>query len=453
MGVVLAVGLGATASSRAARAIAGALPVVLVPTLYFTFGRAAWLALAVGLAAALVLPSRRRPALTSAILLAAPWTLFAVILAARSPALTTAGAPTQQVAEQGHRLALALAPLAVGAGLATFMQGRLEAMLGGLARLRIRRSVAVGALVIPLAAGVVAGGGPARLLDRVERSFSTPPAPLERELDQRLFSFYGQGRAAVWRVAWDAASSHPIVGIGAGSFEQRWLANRPTAQGFRDAHNRYLETLAELGVIGLALLVVAFGAPALAGVRAGEQSLVPAATGALAVYLVHTASDWDWEMPAVTVAALACGVATLGLARPERALQLGLATRAAGVATAAVLAGFAVVGVVKNGAVGASIAALRAGDYAAAEREAATATRWAPWSSEARRWMGEAQLARGDLRGARYSFTAALSREPRNWALWYGLALASDGRARQRALARAAALNPLSPEVRAIMTR
>ena len=68
----------------------------------------------------------------------------------------------------------------------------------------------------------------------------------------------GQGRAAAWRVAWDAARSRPVVGIGAGGFEQRWLAARRQPFAFRDAHNLYLEMLAELGAVGLALLLAAF---------------------------------------------------------------------------------------------------------------------------------------------------------------------------------------------------
>jgi hypothetical protein len=33
------------------------------------------------------------------------------------------------------------------------------------------------------------------------------------------------------------------------------------------------------------------------------------ATGAYVAFLFHIGVDWDWEMPAVTVAGLACGTA------------------------------------------------------------------------------------------------------------------------------------------------
>jgi Flp pilus assembly protein TadD len=122
--------------------------------------------------------------------------------------------------------------------------------------------------------------------------------------------------------------------------------------------------------------------------------------------------------------------------------------RAAGLAITAVLAAAAIVGLVGNGAVGSSIAALRSGDYARAEREAARATHWAPWSAEPWRWLGEARLAQGSTTAARHSFGEALRRQPQDWALWYAVALTSTGAQRRSALIRAEALNPLSPEVR-----
>ena len=61
MGVLLAVGFLARAERTAARAAAAALPVVLVTTLYFTFSRGSWIALAAGFAVAVAFdPARLR---------------------------------------------------------------------------------------------------------------------------------------------------------------------------------------------------------------------------------------------------------------------------------------------------------------------------------------------------------------------------------------------------------
>jgi len=62
----------------------------------------------------------------------------------------------------------------------------------------------------------------------------------------------------------------PLLGEGAGGFERRWMQERGAPNNARDAHNLYLETLAELGPIGLALLLVALIAPLAALRRAPE---------------------------------------------------------------------------------------------------------------------------------------------------------------------------------------
>ena len=80
----------------------------------------------------------------------------------------------------------------------------------------------------------------------------------------------------------------------------------------RDAHSLYLEILAELGPIGLALLVAALVLPlvALWRVRAWAPAATPAA--AYLAWLVHAGIDWDWEVPVTTLVALACAAVLLG---------------------------------------------------------------------------------------------------------------------------------------------
>ena len=62
----------------------------------------------------------------------------------------------------------------------------------------------------------------------------------------------------------------PLLGSGAGTFADWWLRERSTPISTREAHSLYLETLAELGPLGLALLLVALAAPL-------SRQLVPAA--------------------------------------------------------------------------------------------------------------------------------------------------------------------------------
>ena len=114
-------------------------------------------------------------------------------------------------------------------------------------------------------------------------------------------------RAWYWNVAWQEVVDAPIVGKGAGTFELAWLERQPIPAPVLDAHSLYLETLAELGLVGLALLGLALAPPLVAGFRGVEA----AATGGYVAFLIHAGLDWDWELPAVTIAGLACAAALL----------------------------------------------------------------------------------------------------------------------------------------------
>jgi O-antigen ligase len=80
-----------------------------------------------------------------------------------------------------------------------------------------------------------------------------------------------------------------------------------------DAHSLYLETLAELGVIGFAFLLAFMAGTAAAVVRLYRVAPGPATAlaGGLAAWAVHAGLDWDWEMPAVTLPALMLGAAAI----------------------------------------------------------------------------------------------------------------------------------------------
>ena len=123
--------------------------------------------------------------------------------------------------------------------------------------------------------------------------------------------------------------------------------------------------------------------------------------------------------------------------RLRYSLLTGTLARAAG----------AFVGLVGNMALAQSAEAARAGDWDEAAAKARRAADWAPWSPEPWQRLGQAQLAEGDLDAARASFRTALGKDERDWNLWFDLARASAGAAQRDALARATALNPLSPEI------
>jgi len=200
-----------------------------------------------------------------------------------------------------------------------------------------------------------------------------------------------------------------VLGGGSGSYGEYWFQHRRVPATVHDAHNLYLETLAELGPIGLALLALALAVPLAAVRRARSSPLAAAAVGAYVAYLAHAFIDWDWEMPAVTLTALACGLALLTLARgqsPARTLRPKVRMTALG--GTAVLVAFVLLGLLGNSAISASSKSADAGHLARAESQARRAMNFAPWSAEPWRRLGEAQVqhwsqrltAGHDFRGA-----------------------------------------------------
>jgi len=301
---------------------------------------------------------------------------------------------------------------------------------------------------VSLAAATALAGGPRNVVDRIETSFAAPPAPAGAR-SEHVLTLSGNFRAQYWGVAWTQYREHVLGGSGGGTFEVYWLKERSTIYGTRDAHNLYLETLAELGPVGLSLLLATLALP-FAAVSVAERSPWRSATaGAYAAVLVHAAVDWDWEMPTVMLAAVACAGALL-LGGPGRRVYVSARARGAILAAVATVAAFTLSAYRANAAADDSAAAAAAGDYRTAVARARTVTRWSPWASSGWRLLGEAQLARSDRARARRSFGVGLRKDPEEWSLWYDLAVASEGQARRRAVARALALNPYDRKVRGL---
>jgi O-Antigen ligase len=451
MGVLLAIGFAAHGRTAALRAASAAALVPLACTLYLTFSRGAWLALA---AAAIVLLALDLERLRVGVIILAltPAPALGIVLASRSDALTHQGATLAAAARDGHRIALALVAL-------TLVQAAVSLTLHGVARrVALDRRVGLAAVALLVALGGVGGavavtraGGPAKLVGNAYDAFVSPERPTGQDLNSRLVNLSGSGRADYWRVAWREFTENPVLGGGAGSYERYWVRDRPNAFFARNAHNLYLEVLGELGPIGLLLLCVALGTPLVAAVRLRRRPLVAAAAAAYVAFLLHAAIDWDWQMGGLTMTALLCGGAVAVAARPERpdqpARTLTAPGRAAGLALVVPLVAFAFVLQVGNAAIAGATRAADRGDAARATAQASRAKTWNPWSYQPWELLGEVQLSRGDASAARQSFRRAIAKDHAAWTLWLDLAKASKGRARRQALARAAALAPRSPEI------
>ena len=444
--MALLLALGVAASSFRLRSAAAALVPLLVTAIYLTLSRSAWLALAVGIVMLVVLsPERLRTGVVVASLTVPAG--VALWLAAHSPGLSEANPQLATATRSGHRLFVALLLLAVVSAALPATASRLVSRWAPQLRMRTRKLGAIG--LVAGAAGVAAlvvFAGP--LYDALR----SPPPPTGSS-GTRLLSASTSGRLDYWRIAWHDVEQHPLLGSGAGTYELRWDRERPNPYNVRDAHTLYVEALAEVGPVGLGLLLVGF-VPALAAARRARTTVTAAAAAAYCTYLVHAGVDWDWETPTVTLTAIACACVLLAHARPERApSRIGPLVRTGAVAAGGVVVTIAFIGYLGAAALQQSDGALGAGDLTAARAYARRAAHLEPWSPAPWRVLGDIDGRTGDLDAARANYSRMLAKDPNDWFGWYAVGLASRGSARLTAAHEGLRLNPKSPELASLLER
>lgn len=454
LAALVALGLVAHERRLFARVPAAVLLSVLLPTLYFTFSRGAAAVLVLGLAFALALDPRRLR-LAAVALSVLPLPLLGVWLGSRSAPLTRAGASLSAAARDGHRLLAALVVLGIAQAAVVVLVARLERRLVVTARIRrgfARALVATLAALLALAPLLV--GNPASFVSHATDAFRSERPASGGDLNRRLITLSGHTRAQYWDVASLEVRKNPLLGGGGGTFRRYWLRYRPAPVDVLNAHNLYLETLAELGPAGLLLLLVVLAAPLAVLARARRQPLIPLVAGAYIAALAHAAVDWDWQLPAVTISTVALGATVLIAGRrspAERPLSRRLAVAA--IPIGVVLTAFVFVAQIGNDALDAAERSANRGDYSAQLAHARTARTWLVWAASPWRQIGEAQLARGEAAAAASSLTQALRRDDSDWSTWLDLGLTSGGRQRRQALAHALRLNPRSPALASLGPR
>ncbi|MBA3562106.1 MAG: O-antigen ligase family protein [Actinobacteria bacterium] len=450
VGAAVAAGLAARGTSIVLRSLSAASLVLLLPVTLLTFGRGAWIALAAGLAAAITVDPRRLHFVTT-LLVVAPWPAIALWRVYDSPSLTTDYSALADASDEGRRLALTIVVLAVASAIATAGFSILsDRVTVGLWVRRAYGAAVALALVAVVAGTITAYGGPAESARRALDSIRVSSPNVRGDQTQRLFSLSSNGRLNFWEVGLKQSGEHPVLGSGAGTYERWWVEHRDVPGKARDAHSLYVEMLAELGPVGLAALLAAILVPVVAAVRARRHPLVAPALAGFVTLALHAGVDWDWEVPAVMIVGLTCAGVLLLVHRGSGARQwtLGPAVRGISLVLIVILAAFSFLTMTGNRYLGQASEAFNRYDLDSAVRDARRAQRWAPWSTEALQSEADALVADGSFAQARARYREALAEEGGNWALWLGLALASQREARRAALERAASLNPLDGQIR-----
>jgi UDP-GlcNAc:undecaprenyl-phosphate GlcNAc-1-phosphate transferase len=230
-----------------------------------------------------------------------------------------------------HSAAAAMVAAALAAGLAWGLASAAAAYASaraGTERGRaLERAATIGAIAviaIPLLAGVVEHSSIEHRISSQWHAFvNLSDSSASAATQSRLFSGSGN-RYDYWRVAYHVFEANPLVGAGAGGYTNAYFKQRHTAEAIQNPHSVELEVLSELGLVGFALLLaviggVAFGARRLrraALTSPGARTLMLAATGMAAVWLVDTSGDWMHLLPGVTGVAIVAAAVLLRAGPP-----------------------------------------------------------------------------------------------------------------------------------------
>lgn len=502
MGAICCMWLGAR---RAGHVLLSALAYpamgVMLVTLMLAYSRGALVALAIGLALWLcVVPLRLRGA---AVLIVGALGAGAVVgWAFTKHALDTDNVALGERAAAGHQLGVLLVAMVLLLTLAGIAIGFLT---GRRPPSRAARSRAGAVLLALLALVLVVGGG---ALAHSHRGFTgsishaadaltNPNAKPPPNTPGRLTAV-ASVRARYWKEALQIFDAHPVVGAGAGGYETARLRYRTATLEVKHAHGFVVQTLADLGVIGLVLALALLGTWMAAAGRAthpfnrrwtswrawldigtaagpgwrhSPEPYTPERIGLLSmlclvvVFGAHSLVDWTWYVPGNAFVALLCagwlaGRGPLGAQSTESGVQgprslrevspmrVGIAVSAV---IAALLAAWSQWQPQHSSDASQEALALLARDPRGALAKAQTGVSRDPLSVQALFTLATVQRAAGEPALAKATLQRAVRLQPSNPQTWLTLArydLSSEPAAALKELQAAIYLNPesIAPE-------
>jgi hypothetical protein len=405
--------------ARARRAIAlGLVPAAALAT-YLSYSRAGAAGTALGVVLVFAISRNRLTVLAHAAVAAAG--AAAAILAVRAaPQIAHA------TGDRGSGTVVAVLVCATVVCLAAALVTRAVSVDGWRLPRRTARGLTAGCLVAVLLVGVIVGP---RLASKGWHSFTHPTA-LAPNADPaaRLLTLSATSYPA-WKSALAAFDAHPLDGTGAGTFEFWWNTHSENDPEFlRDAHNLWLQNMAELGWPGLLLILAVAVAAIAVGIAVRRKARRSTSAGVsiaflatFIVFLLQASVDWMWESTAITVLALA-GVAVIGGRLAHEAPRLRWWVRASFVVLAVGAGAVQLPGLLSTTEIRRSQASERAGNGNRALELANDAVDVEPWSASAYEQRGLVLEAARRYGAAAAALRQATSHEPTNYVHWLDLA-------------------------------
>jgi hypothetical protein len=465
MGVIGCMWLGARRRGHALlNALAYPAMGLLLVTLMLAYSRGALFALALGLALWFcIVPLRLRGAavlLTGAAGagLVVAWDFSRHALSADSIAL-----PARVLA--GRQLGVLLVAMLLVLTIAGMVIGfSTDRRAGGGVSSRTRRNagavlLSILALAVIAFAGALAAShrGLPGSISHGFHSLTNPHAAVPSNTPGRLTAI-GSVRARYWNEALKIFQAHPVLGTGARSYGTARLRYRTEDLEANDAHGFVVQTLADLGLVGLAIVLFLLAAwMAAAGRsthpfnrrwssgrwRSEPMPYTPERIGMLSmlclvvVFGVHSTIDWTWFVPGDACVALLCAGWLAGRGPLERAadgepqgkprlhslrelgpLRVGIAAAAV---IAALLAAWAQRQPQRSADASQNALALSAGDPSGARSAAQAAVDYDPLSAEALFTLSTIQQHSGLTVLARATLVRAVHLQPSNPQTWQTL--------------------------------
>jgi hypothetical protein len=340
MGVIGCLWLGAR---RAGHAVLSALAYpatgLMIVTIMIAYSRGALAALAVGVVAWMCLvPLRLRGArvLIVGALGAAP----VVAWDFSRHALSSDGVALAARTTAGHQLGVLVGAMVLVLALVGVAIGFFGDRRAPTATTRRAVGIALAALLVLAIVGLAGAlantkRGLTGTISHDLSALTDPNAAVPKNTPGRLTAV-GSVRARYWKEALEIFEAHPALGAGAAGYETARLRYRKQPLDVRQAHGYVVQTLADLGIVGLAItlaLLVAWMAAAgrsthpfnrrwTAGRGVGGHLIIawvrtplaytPERIGLLTmlcivvVFGVHSFADWTWYVPGDALVALLC---------------------------------------------------------------------------------------------------------------------------------------------------
>jgi O-Antigen ligase len=427
MGLPLVLQVASSARSAITRGLAaGALPGLMLAA-FLTLSRGGIAAAVLGLVVFIAFASDRLPKLATLALAGAGGAALIVIATGHDAFRHGLGGEVAR--SEGDEMLLVTVLVCLVVGLA---QTAVSAALRGRRRpgwtvASPRQAwIATGAAVLALVVLALALGAPGRGADAWDE-FKGKTGPGEGSA--RLASVAGENRYQYWSAAVDQNATRPLSGTGSGTFEL-WWNRHGNGSVVRDAHSLYAQTLGELGILGVMLLVgfllvvLGGGAWRVVAAEPRARSQLAAALGGCAAFCLTATFDWTWQLPVLPVAfmLLASALLTAGArSRYDGAGAFPLAARAAFAVLALVAIAGIAIPLASTSLLRDSEAEAREGDLSAALDSARTAVSVRSGSAAARLQEGLVLERLGQLGGAAKAAGQAADQEPRDWRPWFVL--------------------------------